>query len=225
MNSPWENAPPRRREPIFNMPRVVSWTALVLLALYFVFTLLSPDLQSQIIWDFAFIPARFGELPPQYAELPHSSFGWGILTMVTHAGLHGGIFHLVFNVAWMIAFGTIVARVTGTLGFLAIFVLGAVAGAAAFWAVHPGGMVPVVGASGAISALMGGAARFFFSRRMAPLTDPRLMAFTALWLVVNLVFGIVGFESAGQSGQIAWEAHMGGYFVGLLLIPYFVGRR
>jgi len=216
---------PRRREPIFNMPAVVTVTAILLLALFAVYSLLPERMQVQMLLDFAFIPARFGGLPAELAALTDQSVGWTLMTMVTHTGLHGGMFHVIFNVAWLLAFGTIVARVTGTFGYIAIFVIGAMAGAVIFWAVHPSQVVPVVGASGAISGLMGAASRFFFGPRMARLVDPKLLAFAGVWLVVNLVFGLFGFEVGGERGQIAWEAHMGGFFAGLLIVPLFVRRR
>lgn len=228
MNSPWDSFPEgarRRRERFFNLPPIVTWAAIGLLALYFVFIILPPDVQRQMIWDFAFIPARFGALPPEYADVPHSSALWGALTMVTHTGLHGGLMHVGFNVAWLMAFGTVVARVGGARGFVAIYVIGAIAGALLFWAMHPAEIIPVVGASGAISALMGGAVRFLYGPGIARLTDPRVLTFTAIWLAVNLVFGLGGFQIGGQTGQIAWEAHMGGYFAGLFTISYFIRYR
>ncbi len=228
MKSPWDQASegaPRRRERFFNLPPIVTWAAIGLLALYFVFIILPPDVQRQMIWDFAFIPARFGALPPEYADVPHSSALWGVLTMVTHTGLHGGLMHVGFNVAWLMAFGTVVARVGGARGFVAIYVIGAVAGALLFWAMHPAELIPVVGASGAISALMGAAVRFLYGPGIARLTDPRVLTFTAIWLAVNLVFGLGGFQIGGQTGQIAWEAHMGGYFAGLFTISYFIRYR
>jgi len=228
MKSPWDQASegaPRRRERFFNLPPIVTWTAIGLLGLYFLFVLLPPDMRQQVIWDFAFVPARFGALPPEYANVPHSSALWGVLTMVTHTGLHGGLMHVGFNVAWLMAFGTVVARVGGTRGFVAVYVIGAMAGALLFWAMHPEELIPVVGASGAISALMGAAVRFLYGPGLARLTDPRVLTFTAIWLAINLVFGLGGFQIGGQSGQIAWEAHMGGYFAGLLIIPYFIRYR
>lgn len=224
MTSPWDGAP-RRREPMVNLPPVVLWTSIALLLLHFAFVLLPVDMRQQVIWDFAFIPARFGALPPEYLNLPHSSALWGVLTMVTHTGLHGGLIHVGFNVAWLMAFGTVIARVGGARGFIAIYVIGAMAGALLFWAMHPAELVPVVGASGAISALMGGAVRFLYGPGPARLTDPRVIGFTVVWLVVNLIFGVGGFQIGGQAGQIAWEAHMGGYFAGLLAIPYFIRYR
>jgi membrane associated rhomboid family serine protease len=225
MSSPWDGPQRPRRERFFNLPPVVTWTSATLLVLYFLFMLQSQAAQQQLLWDFAFIPARFGTLPPDLAGLPHSSALWGVLTMVTHTGLHGSLMHVGFNVAWLMAFGTVAARVTGTRGFFIIYVAGAVAGALVFYWFHPGDVVPVVGASGAISALMGAGVRMLYGPGLARLTDARVLTFTVIWLAVNLVFGLGGFQVGGQTGQIAWEAHMGGYFAGLLIVPWLIRYR
>ncbi len=217
MTSHHQGAP--GREPIFNIPAIVSWTAAILIGLYLLFILLPEQMQFQILLDYAFIPARFTGLPAEYAGFTNNTPGWGVLTMITHAGLHGGLFHVVFNVLWLVAFGTPVARGAGWFGYCVIFVLGTMAGAAVFWLAHPSDIVPVIGASGAVAAMMGATMRYVFGPGLAPLTDRRLLGFTAVWMVINLLFGLVGFQVGGETGQIAWEAHVGGYFAGLLLIP------
>ena len=108
-------------------------------------------------------------------------------------------------------------------------------------------MVPLVGASAAISAHMAGAARFAFVgpgpligfqgasaaayRRPAPplsmaLRDRRVLTFLAVWFGTNLLFGLFGGDGL-TSGAIAWEAHVGGFVAGLLFFPVFdpVPRR
>ena len=224
MTSPWDVGRAPGRQPIFNIPPIVAWTAAILIMLYFIFALLPQDKQILLILDYAFIPARFTGLPPEYAGFTSDTFGWSVLTMITHAGLHGGLFHVIFNMAWLLAFGTPVARAAGGFGYSLIFVLSAVAGAAVFWFFHPLDMVPVVGASGAVSGMMGAAVRYLFGPGIAPLNDRRLLSFAAVWLVINLMFGLIGFQVGGETGQIAWEAHVGGFFAGLLLIP-LVDRR
>ena len=90
--------------------------------------------------------------------------------------------------------------------------------------------VPLVGASGAISALMGGAARFIFRRPLigsvydAPLASPwerSALGFTFAWLLVNFIFALSGSLFAGEGVSVAWEAHLGGYFFGLFAYPFF----
>jgi membrane associated rhomboid family serine protease len=103
-------------------------------------------------------------------------------------------------------------------------------------------MIPMVGASAAVSALMAGAARFVFSaggplrtfqgagpevfRRpalplAAALGDRRVAIFLAVWFGLNLVFGLLPDGGGLASGAIAWEAHVGGFLAGLLLFPLF----
>ena len=220
-------------QPIFNLPPAVSWTAGTLIALYVIFLLLPEATQYAVQLDYAFIPARLGGLPPEAGHLIHDGPLWSMLTMVSHAGLHGGTTHLVFNVLWLLAFATPVVRAVGTVRYLILFVLSAMAGAAVYWAVDPGAVVIVIGASGAVSGMMGAALRYLFAnepgkpatRRLAPLTNPRLLMFAGGWLVINLIFGLVGFGAGGENVQIAWQAHVGGFLAGLLLIPLFDHRR
>ncbi len=225
-----------RREPVFNMPPAVAWTAFTLIAIYVVMTFLSQEMAQRMVIDFAFIPARFTGLPPEWAMVTPSGPEWATLTMITHAGLHGGIYHLAFNVLWLMAFGTPVARALGTIRFFILFLVCAVGGAAAFWLTHPDGLVPVVGASGAISGMMAAAIRFMLAAgplsrgaltmspwALVPLQSPRFLAFTAAWLGINLVFGLFG--SAFSGSAIAWEAHMGGYFVGALAVGLLIRRK
>jgi membrane associated rhomboid family serine protease len=99
---------------------------------------------------------------------------------------------------------------------------------------HWGSDVPVVGASGAVSGLMGAAFRFIFiDPRLTPVWPPeRLSLFSrpvllasAVWVVLNVVLGITGFAPEGFGRMIAWEAHLGGYFAGLLMFSLFDRRR
>lgn len=225
-----------RREPMFNLPAAVGFTALTLVLVHVVLSLLPIDAARGLVIDFAFIPARFSGLPSEWAGATPAGPVWGTLTMVSHAAFHGNWAHLGFNVLWLLAFGTPVARVLGGMRYGVLFVLCAVGGAAAFWVAHPEGLVPVVGASGAISGLMAASIRLMLaggplSRRfltytgsgLAPLSSARFLAFTAAWLGINLVFGLAG--SAFSEGGIAWEAHMGGYFVGALVVGFLMPHR
>ncbi len=235
VHGPRDFDPAPQREPIFNLPPAVAWTAGILIALHVGFVLLSAELQLSALLNFSFIPARFSGLPPEFLQYTNSDPAWGVLTMITHAGLHGGMTHLIFNVLWLMAFATPVVRMIGTVRYAALFILSAMAGAGTYWLVQPDLAVPVVGASGAVSGMMGAAIRYMFAPRfgggmagvgqnaprLAPLSDRRLLGFVAIWLVINLIFGLIGFGVGGESIQIAWEAHVGGFLAGLLLVPLF----
>ena len=134
--------------------------------------------------------------------------------------MHGDLTHLLVNSAWFLAFGSPVARRTGAVRFLAFFLLCAIGGALFFFAVHPDMRNPMVGASGAISGLMGAAFRFMFGRsatatpRASPadatarrwmslgatLTDRRILLAMAGWTLLNVVlaWGAAGFMEGGE---------------------------
>jgi len=113
-----------------------------------------------------------------------------------------------------------VARRYGAVTFLAFFLAAGVVAALFYLAFNWGSTVPVIGASGAVSGLMGAGLRMIPwrgekpSTRLAPLLSRPIVMFSAVWLVTNAVFGLLGFD--GQT--IAWQAHMGGYFFGLVAI-------
>ena len=240
MNAPMSNPHvPATRQPVFNLPPVVSALIALMLAIQagqqF---LLSSDGQLQVLLNFAFIPIRETQ-PGLFAGMVALGDGARVWTFLTYAFLHGGWAHVGINCVWLAAFGSPVARRFGAARFLAYAAVGAIAGAAIHLAVFPTSQVPVVGASAAISALMAGAARFVFQaqgpmwslggfdayrRPAAPLTaivrDGRVMAFLGIWFGVNIVFGVTG--GAGLAdGAVAWDAHIGGFLAGLLLFRLF----
>lgn len=228
---------PTRREPIFNAPTIV----LVVIAAFVVIHavrefLLDYDGQTEAIIYFAFIPARLTSAGA--AALP-GGLPAGIWSMVSHAFLHADWMHLTINGAWLLAFGSLTARRCGVAGFLALYAFAAAAGALAFYVVDPSALVPLVGASGAISGMMGGAFRLLFSTpaggfamlhsfpmavpRMPlalALRDRRTMSAVGIWVAVNLAFGL-GLADVFASGQIAWEAHIGGFLFGFLAFSWF----
>lgn len=201
-----QSSPPR--EPFLQAPASVLWLIGVLVAVHLVFAF---GLGSDQLWaSLAFIPARFE------AGLSASAL-W---PLVTHMFLHGGALHLIMNCLWLLAFGPLVARRYGAGWFLALFFGSGIAGALTHLAFHWGSMDAVIGASGGVSGLMGAGFRMIrwpgveTTKRLVPLFARPILTFSALWLVTNLIFGIVGFD-----GQIiAWEAHVGGYLCGLLAI-------
>jgi membrane associated rhomboid family serine protease len=164
-------------------------------------------------------------------------------TLLTYALLHGSWTHVLLNSVWLVAFGPPIARRFGSGRFILFIVVAAVFSALAHWASAPMDFSPLIGASGADSGLMGAATRFMFQPG-APLgpsapigrpeietipaaslrgvfADRRAMIFLVIWLMTNLIFG-AGAQSLGFSdAPVAWIAHLGGFFSGLLLFPLF----
>jgi membrane associated rhomboid family serine protease len=174
----------RRREPIFDAPRVVIALAILLLAIHGGMSALPDAWQDVVARQFAFIPGRLTiaiwpnelqlllaranenqEALRQAVILRHFHViedGSKIWTLLTYAFLHGGWTHVGLNVVWLIAFGPPVARRIGALRFLVLFAATAIAGALVHWAFNPLDFTPLIGASAGDSGLMAAATRFVF---------------------------------------------------------------
>ena len=226
----------KTHEPIFNVPGVVLALLAALIAVHAARQLLSIEDSTWLLLALAFIPARYAGMA---GDLPGGDVA-SVTSLVTHMFAHADIVHLGINAAWLLAFGSVLARRMGAARFLLFFLSSGVAGALLFLVMHPGLVAPVVGASGAIAGLMGGVMRFLFSAldsgvgyrlREDPasiplmdlktaLTDRRLLLASTVFVGVNLM-AIIGFGTLGTVGAIAWEAHLGGYFFGLLAFGLF----
>lgn len=223
-----------RREPIFNVPGVVLGLLGIFCAVHLVRWALPAEESTWLTTALAFIPGRFGGFA---LEMPGGQTAV-VTAFVTHLFVHGDITHLVINSAWLLAFGSPVARRTDTLRFLVFFLITGIAGALLYLAVNGAVLILVVGASGAISGLMGAAFRFLFVALAhasggpidthgaplmplaATLRDRRILTAVAGWTVLNVVLAL-GASGLTEAAGIAWEAHLGGFFAGLLLYGFF----
>jgi membrane associated rhomboid family serine protease len=235
---------------MFNVPPAVVATVVVLVGVHALRMLVLTDEQDlQFLLAFAFIPARYSIDLRAVGSLP-GGFGADLWTFFTYAFLHANLLHIAVNLAWLLPFGTALARRFGTWRYVAFMLVVAAAGAFAHLVSHLGAMVPMIGASAAISGAMAAALRFVFQHGgplglwrgdvnsedayrvpaaslTATLRDPRFLAFLGVWLGLNVLFGL-GSVSIGEEGQeVAWQAHIGGFLAGLLLFNVFdpVSRR
>ena len=148
-------------------------------------------------------------------------------TLVTAMFLHGGWLHTLMNAAGALAFGAPVARLFGeraggAFAFFLFYIVCGVISGLGFALLNPSEAVPVVGASGAVSGLMGGASRLIDRRgALGPILGRTPIGMGAAWIVINLVFGLTTLTPGADGMQIAWQAHLAGYFAGLLLIGPF----
>lgn len=234
--------PRSRREPIFNIAPGVVGLAVVLVGIHLIRMIaLSAETDRWVLLAFSFIPWR------ETADLAATQVPGGnparVWSLVTYALLHANWPHVLFNVLWMIAFGSPLAWRFGTVRFLLFSAVGAIAGALLHFVFYPDSMLPLVGASAAISAHMAGVSRFAFGggggpwstdravqRMPAPpllqtFRNPRVVAFVGIWFAMNLFFGISGFGSGIASGAIAWDAHIGGFLAGLAFFSLFDRRQ
>jgi membrane associated rhomboid family serine protease len=160
-----------------------------------------------------FVPARLSGAVVPWPALP------AVMTPLTATLVHAGLIHLGFNLLIFVWCGTAVERVLGKTGLIVLYLVGAYAAALAQWATDPMGTVPMVGASGAISAVMGAFA-LSFGRAKAFTNNLRVNRWiNVVWLLVAWVVLqlMMGWLAGGQGYLLATPAHVGGFAAGLLL--------
>jgi membrane associated rhomboid family serine protease len=256
--------PRAAREPIFNLPRVVLLSILVLVGVHGLRALVFSDLADlEFVLSWAVVPARwsvaYGGVRPEeiletliaaapegepsfQVELARYLLAENVVkpwTAVTYAFLHGSWMHVFVNSVWLAAFGTPVARRCGAFRFGVLALATAVGGALAHVLMHPYQPIPLVGASAAVSGMMAAAAWFMFApsawmlegRLSEPherpreglvdiLRNHRVLIFLAVWMASNFIFAVLAQPLGLTDASIAWEAHIGGFLVGLLLFPF-----
>lgn len=168
----------------------------------------------------------------------HPLDGPSWLTVLTHMFMHGSVLHLLGNVWFLWVFGGNVEGRLGAFRFLLFYLLAGAAAAAAQIAVGPFSSVPMIGASGAISAVMGAYLVLFptaFVWTLVPWVVPILpipaVVFLVLWFVLQAYNGVGALlsETSGGGG-VAWWAHAGGFAAGVAMTVYakrvrWVGKR
>lgn len=144
------------------------------------------------------------------------------VTPLTATLIHAGWLHVGFNLLMLLFCGRQVEHVLGRWPTLLLYGAGAYAAAVAQWAIDPNNGVPMIGASGAISALMGTYA-LLYSRQSVRAWGPfsanvlRVLWLAAAWIVLQALLGLATRTGDGGLGQIAVAAHVGGFVAGLLL--------
>lgn len=218
----------RGREPVFNLPGVVTAAIALMVAIEAAKSHLLPGGDvARLMVEGAVIPARYTDTPIDGAWF------W---SPVTYSLIHGGWLHLIINGFWLAAFGAIVARRIGTWRFVILWILSAVASAALFVALHRGEVLYMVGASGVVSAMMAAAARFAFQphygfnrslAHLAPrlsiaqsLSNRSVVSFLAVWFGINMLAAF-GVSPGSGEATIAWEAHVGGFLFGFFAFGLF----
>ncbi|WP_448578818.1 rhomboid family intramembrane serine protease [Thermaurantiacus sp.] len=146
-----------------------------------------------------------------------------LITLVSHMFLHGGIVHLLMNMVFLVWVGRQVEWLLGPFQFLLLFLLGGIAGGVAQLLFDPGSTIPVVGASGAISAVFATYALLFARSDESPARvlgitlsaeTVRALRYAVLWIGLQLLVA-VAFNRPGEPGIAVW-AHAGGFLAGLL---------
>jgi membrane associated rhomboid family serine protease len=159
------------------------------------------------------------------------------LTLITSMFMHGGIAHIFGNMLFLYIFGDNIEDRLGHFRYLIFYlVCGVLAGlshviVSALFASNPASLlIPSLGASGAISGVLGAYLLLFPTRRVMVIISwfvTQVPAFLAigLWFVFQLISGLGVLGSGSQQGGVAYAAHIGGFISGLILVyPFLIGR-
>jgi membrane associated rhomboid family serine protease len=150
-------------------------------------------------------------------------------TLFTSMFLHGGWMHLGGNMLYLWIFGDNLERVMGPVRFLIFYLVCGLAASAAHIAFNLQSAIPSVGASGAISGVLGGYILLFPRNRVRVLTRGGLVAVPAvmmlgLWILIQFVSGIGPIARTPETSGVAYLAHLGGFAAGLLLVKAVAPR-
>jgi membrane associated rhomboid family serine protease len=204
---------------------IVTWSIIAVCVLVFFCQLSLGTSGGEIAaYQFGMIPARlFGsaELEPALVEVP----AW--TTVFTSMFMHGGWMHLGFNMLFLWIFGDNIEDSMGHVRYLVFYLLCGVAAALAQAFINPTSTIPMVGASGAISGVLGAylllhphatVRTIIFLGLFATMMHLPAMIVLGLWFLLQLVSA--AFSQTGEAG-IAFWAHVGGFVAGMALVPLF----
>jgi membrane associated rhomboid family serine protease len=219
---PYKDDNPTRTFPFFTIG-IIALNVLVYLAVG-----LNPSVAQRVVYSYGAIPAALLSLQSSQPVNP-------MVTVFTSMFLHGGLFHIGGNMLYLWIFGNNIEDRLGHVKFLLFYFAGGVFAAYGNALSDPHSTIPMIGASGAIAAVLGAYLLLY----------PRASVYTVLflgffiqivklpalivigfWAIIQVVNGIVSKSMAGQGG-VAWFAHLGGFLFGLAVVRIFIlkGRR
>jgi len=183
---------------------------------------LPPKAGKALVYTFGIVPAHEQLLFARHGI----TLGQAILPLFTSMFLHGGWLHLLGNMLFLWVFGGAVEEALGHFQYLIFYLICGVGSALVHTVFNLGSNVPTIGASGAISGVMGAFILLFPRARVTTLIPALLLFFTVkipAWLMLGYWFflqffsGVASLRMTDQGG-VAWWAHVGGFILGALLV-------
>ena len=174
---------------------------------------------EDFVKEFGLVPCRLTGACAVGAELPLP-----VLTIFTSMFMHGGLFHIGGNMLYLWIFGNNVEDTLGHTRYLIFYLLSGIAAALAQTVVGPSSLVPMVGASGAVSGVLGAYLLLFPGAHVTTLiilgfffrlVQIPAMVVLGFWIVLQVLNGLGSF---GASGGVAFFAHIGGFVAGMGLL-------
>ena len=203
----------------------VTWALIALNVSMFFNEVLRGSAMEAFVREWGFIPARFFYLGETYPE----AWAERWVPVLTSMFLHGGWAHLLGNMVYLWIFGDNVEDHLGHLRYLGLYFVGGVGAALAHAYAHPDSVIPTIGASGAISAVLGGFLILFPYARVQTLVpllfiivdivEIPAVLYLGFWLLMQIFSGFLSSFIADGAGGVAWWAHAGGFVVGMAVAP------
>jgi membrane associated rhomboid family serine protease len=209
--------------PSWRTPYLTLGLIALNLVVYIYQFMLSPPAEVLFIHEYGLVPGwltRLGQPPPPPGLL------YRPLTLLSAMFLHGGLLHLLGNMLYLWIFGRNLEDALGGARYLAFYLLGGLAASLVFVASAPRDMMPMIGASGAVAAVLGAYLVLFPRAKvlvlfwfffLVQLVRVPAVLLLAVWFLLQ-VLGL------GGSG-VAWMAHIGGFVAGLIMVRLFLPRR
>ena len=182
-----------------------------------------------LILEFGLVPCRLsGACQPGASVLPP------VLTILTSMFLHGGILHVGGNMLYLWIFGDNVEDTLGHGRFLIFYLVSGIIAALAQLALNADSSVPMIGASGAVSGVLGAYLLLFPRANVLTLIIVgffvRLIRIPAVlvlgfWFLIQFLSGLITWTARTEGGEVAWFAHLGGFLAGMALLVVLRPRK
>ena len=212
---------------------IVNWLLIGLNTIIFLFEItLAPSNLEQFIQTFGMVPTNLQLTNP----IALVSNPLPIFTLFSHMFLHGGWFHLISNMWILYIFGDNVEDRLGSPRYFLFYILGGLAAGIIQAAASPASLIPAIGASGAIAAVLGAYILLFPNGRVTTLIplffipwfiEVRAIIFLGIWFISQLFsgFSALGLPENSSMGGVAWFAHIGGFIFGFLTVKLFSPKQ
>lgn len=202
--------------------RSIAWVTWTLIAINLAVFFLQLQGGENFTREWAFVPARFNDGPTADSA-----------TLVTAMFMHGGWMHLFGNMLYLWIFGDNVEDRFGKLTYLAFYLLTGFAATFSQYYVNPGSTIPNVGASGAISGVLGAYILLFPKAKVNVIVLNMMMVLPAVvvlgfWIALQLFSGVGSIAATDETinqGGVAYMAHVGGFVAGVALALVLKGVR
>ena len=215
--------PLKDKNPSYSFP-IINYLLIAANAAVFFYELsLGPALDESFI-RYGLVPSRYFQMVSLHAH-PITRY----VPFITSMFIHGGWLHIIGNMWFLFIFGDNVEDRLGHGKYFLFYLISGLAAAALQVSLSAGSSIPTIGASGAISGVLGAYLILFPKAKIVTLIpiffifdiiDISAILFIGFWFFLQFFSGIVS-VGTGASGGIAWWAHVGGFMAGMVMVPFF----